>query len=32
MSGDDEWCQSTEEKPDETYQEEIIYVQSDVED
>lgn len=29
---DDNWCQSTEENPDETYQPEVIVVQADVED
>lgn len=29
---DENWCQSTEENPNETYEEEVIYVQSDVDD
>jgi hypothetical protein len=29
---DDNWCQSTEENPDETYRPEVIVVQADVED
>ena len=29
---DDQWCQSTEEKPDEEYAPEIIYVQTDVDE
>lgn len=33
MSGrDDEWCESTEENPNETHEEEVIYVQTDVDD
>ena len=26
----DEWCQSTEEQPDETYEPEVIVVQADI--
>lgn len=30
--GDDEWCQSTEEQPNETYQPEVIVVQGSTDD
>jgi len=29
---DDTWCQSTEENPNETYEQEVIVVQSDTDD